>query len=542
MKTAIGSGVGTAARGVSFNPGFVPRAIFLATDSAQYMAYWTEGMWVGRSNTLGSFDSYINGIRIEGTTVYLGTDAKVNGSAVPFYWAAIGEDGSDDFEIARWMGNATAGRTIALQTKKTPFAFLSKRDSTRTGVVKVAGATTTAFLDGTTPSDCITSLGNGVVTVTAANEVNEFNNASGLGEGIEGLALFESQNCQAVTWTNGTSGQVIPCNTDPLFALIFRTDGTGGGAYFVTREMIQPDYAKPVQNTAMATNIVGLQPGGIRLGSASTVRTGVWNALVFGRNENAEKKTPAILIKGKKGVYFPGRSVSAYVNCGNSDATLKISGSVSIEWFGSVWAESSTSTSDLTFITRGVGPFATTLGYSWGLGGLHKPDLSWSGPFVHGITNSIFAHTEPLDACAWRTGVLIPEASPTHYVLTVDGSLCKLYVNGKLTRQRDNVFSPGVVGGTAHYTGFGARPTTGATWTNFQRMIAMGGSVYNRALTADEVVARFEREAYGSKVTDVTSGLAERWDFSSLTSSTLPATVSSTNNGALSGGATVVSL
>lgn len=543
MKTAIGKIIGTGARGISFNPGFVPRAIFVATDAAQFFSFYSEGIWCGRTNTLGANDSFIDGIRVVGSTVYLGSDARVNASGSAIYWAAIGDDGSQDFEVLRWMGNATAGRVVVTQKQDTPIAVIAKRDSTRTGVIKVAGATT-SFLDGTTPSDCITTLATGSITVTAANEVNEYNSAGGLGEGIEGLAFYSSQNAQVVSWSNTTSGQIVPTTVDPLFALVFRTDGTGGLAYFMTRDMARVDFAKPMSASALTTNIGGVQAGGIRMGSATSIRTGGFSALVFGRREVSEKQTPAIIVKNRKGIYFPGRGVASQVVCGNSDATLRISGAISIEWFGSIWGEASTPGSDMTMLSRGVGPATTADAYSWGLGGLHKPDSGWSGPQVTGIVNSRFDVAAPLDTAVWRTGVLIALGKPTHYVLTHNGTgRWRLYVNGVLTRQRDYNVAPGVVGGGGHFTVFGMRPNTGGTYTNAQRMIAMAGRVYSRELSATEAVTRYQIEALGSSASqDITSGLAENWIFSSVSGSSLPASINSANNGVLSANASIVTL
>lgn len=542
MKTAIGQGTGTGARGVSFDVGFSPKVLLIATNAAQFCTIYIQGGWCGRSNALANNHSFTEGIRVVGSTVYLGTDARVNASGVKYYWAAIGDDGSKDFEIVKWMGNATAGRTVSTQVPKQPQAVLVKRDSTRTGVVKVNGAASTAFLDGSAPSDCITLSSAGSFTVTAANEVNEYSSAGGTGEGVDSVVLYASQNSQQVSWTNGTSGQIVSTTTDPLFALICRTDGTAGIAHFVTRDMLKPDGAKPATALALATNIASLQYGGIKLGSAATVRTGGWSALVFGRNEVAEVQTPAIIIKNKKGVYFPGRGVASQVVCGNSDATLKIDGAISIEWFGAVWGESSTPGSDVTFLTRGAGPLGSAGAYSWGLGAMHKNDLGWSGHQVHGIVASRYDIAAPLDTAAWRTGVLVPNGIPTHYLMTHNGAgRWRLYVNGVLSRQRD--YNLPMTSGVGHYTAFGMRPNTGGTYTNAQRMIALAGRVYNRELSMDEVVARYQIEALGSSTSaDVTSGLAEKWDFSSASGTSLPSVVNAANTGVLSANCTVVTL
>ena len=542
MKTAIGYGLGTGARGLSFDVGFIPRAIFLATDTTQFMTYYSEGTWCMRTNSLANSDSFIDGLRVVDTIVYLGSDARVNAAGVQYYWAAIGDDGSADFEIVRWMGNATNPRTVPFQTQKTPTEVIAKRDSTRTGVIKVTGGTTTASMDGSSPSQCITTFNTGNFVVTADNTVNEYSSAGGTGEGLDAIVLFSSTNKQTVSWSSGTSGQVIPTTVDPLFALIFRSDGTGGVGHFVTRDMKKTNACKPMTATALTQNLASLQPGGIVLGSSGTLRTGGFNAIVFGRNESVEYRPPAIIVKSKKGIYFPGRGTSAQVDCGNSDATLKFNGAHSISWMGIVWPEDSTPPSDMTFITRGVGPSSTANAYSFGLGALHRADLSWSSPQVMAIPNNQFDVTSPLDTCVWRTGHVLPYARVNHYTVTFDGtSKWKLFVNGKLSRTRDQILS--VTGGTAHYTVWGMRPNTGHTFTNAQRMIALAGAVFNRELTMDECVAEYEVTALGSSGSNlVTSGVAERWDCSSLSGTSLPATINAANNGVLSASCAIVTL
>ena len=53
---------------------------------------------------------------------------------------------------------------------------------------------------------------------------------------------------------------------------------------------------------------------------------------------------------------------------------------------------------------------------------------------------------------------------------------------------------------------------------------------------------RFAREALGSSETDVTTGLAEWWDARNASGSSLPASVSSTNNGTISAAGRVITL
>ena len=50
------------------------------------------------------------------------------------------------------------------------------------------------------------------------------------------------------------------------------------------------------------------------------------------------------------------------------------------------------------------------------------------------------------------------------------------------------------------------------------------------------IAARYEREALGSRINDITSGLAEAWEFSAASGLIVPATVHASNNGMISNG------
>lgn len=543
MKVAIGSYVSDGARR-TINIGFRPSQIWVKGDTTQVLAQRSQTTWVERTNNLAPADSYLDGIAFVQATAVIGAAAQINSTGIRYYWCAVGDDESADFDIMSWLGNGLAGNVINLPAGKSPIFAQVKRDSTLTAAMKFAGVATAAA-DGTALAECFSALAAGSATLNAVNNVNQYDSAGGLGEGIEGFFAYDgSPNCRVVTWSGAASGQFIDCGCDPLAAIIVRTDTTGVAARFLTRDM-PATYAAPVTNVALTVNEASLVPGGIVLGSAATLRTGTFSAIVFGRREGVQDiRPPAIIVRERKGVYLPGRGAAAQVDCGTSDATLKIDGPITIEWYGIVWADQYASSVGVHLLSRGVGPSATVGAYSWGLHGVQAQDTSWSGPQIAAITTNQWNETAPLDAAVWRTGVLIPWGRPVHIVSVHEGDgRWLMYRDGRLVKQRRNNLGTDIASGTAHRTGFGMRRNTAdTTWTQAQRMIILSGRVYAAALTGAQVASRFAREVMGSSEADITGGLAESWDARNASGTSMPASVNSANNGTISAAGRVVTL
>lgn len=539
MKVAIGTYVSDGNRR-SIDVGFAPRQVFIKGDTAQLLAQRSDDMWCARSNVLGADDSYLNGIGIFGDELHIGTAAEVNTSGARYYWCAIGDDGSEDFDLQSWMGNATAGHVVELAVRKTPIFAMAKRDSTLPAALKFAGAASAAA-DGTALAECFSALSAGSVTLTAVDNVNQYT-VGGFGEGIDGLFVFDGSNARVVSWSAGTSGQFIDCGCDPLAAIIVRTDTTGVPAHFLTRDMHD---AAPITAAAIAANTATLAPGGIVLGSSATLRTGTFYALVFGRRDGVpSRRAPAIIVRDRKGVYLPGRGTAAQVDCGTSDATLKIDGAITIEWYGIQWADQYSSSVGVHLLERGVGPAATVGAYSWGLAAIQVQDFSWSGPQLAAITTNQWAEVAPLDAAVWRTGIVMPWGRPAHVMTVHEGNgRWRMHLNGRLVKQRRINLATNIVSGSGHRTGFGMRRNTADTaWTQAQRQVILSGRVYAAALTQEQCAARFAREALGSSETDVTTGLAEWWDARNASGLLLPASVNAANNGTISAAGRVITL
>lgn len=541
MRVAIGSYISDGNRR-TIPLGFRPEKVYIKGDSTVNLAQRGTDIWVARTNGLAAVDSFLDGVGFFGEQLVVGAHVSVNTSGVRYYWCAIGDDGSGDHELVSYMGNATAGNQLQLKQPKTPIALLTKRDSTAVAVFKVPGVAT-ASATGSAVAECFSAINAGSVTLNNVVNVNEYNSAGGLGEGIDMLAVYDGSNAKVVTWSGAASGQFVPCGGDPLAALIFRTDTTGVVAHFVTRDMHD---AAPVDNSAGITaNTATLAPGGIVLGSATTLRTGTFHALVFCRKDTTAKVgAPAIVVRDRKAVFLPGRGTAAQVDCGTSDATLKIDGAITIEWYGIAWPDQYNVNVGVHLLERGVGPAATAGAYSWGLAAIQAQDFSWSGAQLAAITTNQWNEAAPLDNAVWRTGILMPWGRPCHITHVHEGNGRHLmYLNGQLVKQRRINLATNIVSGAGHRTGFGMRRNTADTaWTQAQKMAILSGRVYASALTPEQVASRFAREVMGSSESDVTTGLAEWWDARNASGLLLPAQVNAANNGTISAAGRVITL
>lgn len=539
MRVAIGTYLSDGARR-TIDLGFRPKQVFIKGDTTENLAHRSDNIWVARTNVLAADDSFLDGVGFFGDEILIGVDLAINTSGVRYYWCALGEDGAEDFETVSYMGNATAGHVLNTRFAKTPIAVVTKRDSTLAGVLKIPGVAMTADLTGTAVSECYSDIGAGTLTLTAVTNVNQYTSA-GLGEGIDSLILYGG-NAKVVTWASGTSGQFIDCGGDPMAALIFRTDTTGVPAHFITRDM---SAAAPITNLGIAANTATLEPGGILLGSSSTLRTGTFYALVFCRKDTAAKVSPPeIIVRERKAVYLPGRGTAAKVDCGTSDATLKIDGAITIEWNGVVWHDQYNGESHAHLLERGIGPAATPGAYSWGVLGVSKKDSSWSGPQLACIPTNDFGDAAPLDTSVWRTGIVMPYGLPFQMTAVHEGSgRWLMYLNGVLVKQRRINLATNIASGTGHRTQFGARRNTAdSADTQYQRMAILSARVYSAALSSSQVASRFVRELMGSSETDITGNLAELWDARNASGTSLPASVTSANNGTISAAGRVITL
>lgn len=518
--------------------GFKPLAVLAKADSTQYAAIWLPDMWCGRSNVLGDSSSYISGIRETESGFIVGSAAALNSDGVTVHYIALGDDGSGDVEVQSWAGNATAGREITLQSQLTPIASIIKRDGPRQAALKVAGVATVAMKGGTI-ADAI-MLGVGKVTLDASNEVNEWDSAGGLGEGIDGLFLAASDQCRAVSWVgDGTTGRVIDTGVNNASCAIISNPASGGSSRLLMASMAGK--IGPVTNgSALLSNEASLSGSSISIIAASPLNVSgqAYGAIVFSDKEATQSKSPAIIKqKGKQAVLLTGDSGS-YIHCGSSDATLMIDGAITYEWFGAhMHNVTAAKIIDGQIIVRGNGAYGNAGGYSWSLC-LGSPDdglLGWDGPTYCPQTHNLMGLSVPLNTNNWRTGILAPFGQLQHVIASIgaDGN-CFMMINGVLVKQRKNV-NAAIDSVAGHPTVIGGRSSSGSVARN-TRLIMRELSIYNRALTMDEAYNRYLRVALGSKsASDVTSGLAERWSADNAGTSKLKAIVNAANNGTVAG-------
>lgn len=537
MLLETGSFKGNGSRALQ-KCGFKPKAIFWKTDTTQFAGLWMDHMWCDRSNSLGGLASYISGISPTDNGFYVGSAATANNLNVTTHWIALGDDGSGDFDIQSWAGNATAGRLLYLGQPKTPIAAICKRDSNREAAYKV-GSTPVVFMGGGTPSGCIAFTSAGLVTLTAANEVNEWNSAGGLGEGIDGIFFFGGTNSTTVTWTgNGAAGRSIPLGlSDTVVAAIVSHPTAGTSSRLLTNTT--GTSGAPVTNVGLVANEGQLVGNNLVIGSSTTLNTNglVYSATVFSRKVSPKPYAPAIKVKNNQAVHLPANGVASYINCGTSDATLKIDDAISYEFCGAVyWNPTASALVDGQIIARGNGPFGNAGGYSWSLlaGASNDGSLGWNNAqYAPQVMNIMALNGAALDSSNWRTGIIMPWGQIAHCVATIDATgQGFLYVNGKLVKQTKRV--SGVIASVAgHPTIIGARSSAGSFVRN-TRMLLKELAIYNRALTADEAYARYTRSMLGSTLyADVTSGRAAWWDANNAGPALLPDTVNSANNGTI---------
>jgi len=537
MLFETGSFNGNGSRGFQ-RVGFRPKAILWKTDTTQRAGLWMEHMWCDRSNTLGAGSSYISGITVNDDGFYFGSSALVNNLNVTTHWMAIGDDGSGDFEVQSWAGNATAGRSLYLAQQKLSLSALIKRDSPREAAYKV-GASPTVFMNGGAASDCIAFTSPGLVTLTAANEVNEWNSAGGLGEGIDGLFFFGGLNSATVTWTgDGVVGRSIPLGISDVVGAIVAHPSVGTSSRLLTNTM--GTSSAPVTNVGLVANEGQLVGSNLVIGSSLGLNTNglIYSATVFSRKVAPKRYAPAIKVKNNQAVFLPANGVGSYINCGTSDATLKFDGSISYEFCGAVYFNpTAASIVDGQIIARGNGPYDNAGGYSFSLlaGGSNDGALGWNNAQIAPqVTDRMGLNGASLDTSNWRTGIIMPWGQIAHYIATFDylTGQCFLYLNGKLVKQSKRV-AGSIAGIAGHPTVIGARSSSGSFVRN-TKLLVKDLAVYNRALTADEAYARYARSMLGSTTyTDVTSGLAERWDANNAGIALLPGIVNSANNGTI---------
>ncbi|WP_367846471.1 hypothetical protein [Rhodoferax sp. WC2427] len=545
MLVTSGTFTGNGARR-TITLAFAPKVVFIKGDQALHGMFHTPNQWCGRSVGMSNLESGNNLIRIVGNTIRLGTDAKVAASGVNFIWGALGEDTTDDLETQSWLGRGAIALPIALQKGFTPKAMFIKRDNALSGILRVSPLNGGAGrgLDGATlAGEPVTGVTSGLVTLAASvNNVNQYDSANGIGEGIDGVFVSSaSTSCEVVAWTGtGSSGTVTIAMPNPKFAFIYRDDATQTNQ----ARIAVVGTTLPMGATAAVANDAVLNSGNISFSTGFGGVSGVpFKAIVFGGVDGTPAEAPTIITSGKKAVYLPGRDIASVIDCGVSDATLNISGAMTVEWFGIPFVPG-LSNKIGQLIGRGLGPIDTANGYSWAsllvATDETTTELFWPGGQYMVVPLPQIGIGKPLDTCAWRTGILGKYGAAQHVITTHDGAGgWKLIVNGVLVKQRVKPLATNIASVSGHRTGIGAWQN-GSGWADPLRMAFIGARVYNRQLNLSEAATRFSIAALGSAAADVTTGLAEVWDASTASGTLLPAQVNTQNSGTIVNGQIVM--
>lgn len=544
MLFKSGSFTGNGVR-ASIRLGFRPRAVLAKADTTAALAFWAPGMWCERSGSLGTVSSYISGLLPNDDGFVVGSSALWNTSGVTTHYIAIGDDGSDDFDLQSWCGDQAAGRVIPLQVGKTPIAAIIKRDSNLEAVLKFGS--NTVFAQGTAAADCI-AFGSGEITLSAEIRVNQYDSAGGLGEGIDGLVFFDSSNCRVVSWTgNGTAGRVIATGVSSPVAALVQNPNPGGSSRLVTTTMAGK--AGPVTaGSALTSNEMSIAGGSLVIGSNATVLNAVgmsYSALVWAEKSTlfASGAPPAVKIKNKQAVYLPANGLASYIDCGVSDATLLIDGDITYEWCGAQFFNpTAAAIVDGIVISRGPGAYGNVNGYSWSLllGAINDGALGWSNVQWCPQSHNLMGMAAPLDTSNWRTGIIAKFGQIQHVIASINGAggVSFLQVDGKVVKWRRNA-TPQIDSVAGHRTVIGCR-MSGASYVRNTKLLVREVAIYNAALTVDEARARYERAMLGSTaVADVTSSRAAWWNADNAGGTAMPDVVNAANNGTISAGVIV---
>lgn len=556
MRIATGTYTGNG-NGQSITLPFKPLIVFIKC-TAQFAGFWTRNSFSSRHNRMAANDSLSLACTSIDTGFSVGTNANTNTNLSTYHYLAIAEDGSQALETISWQGNGVAGLVINQNMAKTLSAIIIKRDNTQSGVVRQKNTTVGSRLDGAGAAALafVSAYTTGNFTVTNASQVNQADLPNGIGEGTTGLIFYEDTQSKVITWTgDGTASKTIPTGLASIkAALIWADSGTFIGR--IKTDTMGASEIADVSNGALVGSELTFTGSDLVTGTGASLNANlvVYHAIVFGPDSGTAisdlSAVPTCATgSGRKVINLPGRGTASRIECGNSD-TLKIDGAITIEWMGQplYWTTNATTDGNegMLISRTGGGALATLGNVSWALGQKPWLTLGWEVQFFAASTSLLALTSTPDIGNVFRTGrTPTPGNRYMHLMLTQDGSgRMTFYVNGKYSHQRqiDMVAYNGNPNGgstTGHLT------TIGASWvdpsyTNPTRMNFALARTYNRALTAAEVLTRYQRAAQGILTTpDVTSGLVEEWDANNATGTTLTATVNATNNGTIVNGSIV---
>lgn len=548
-----------------YDIGFSPDIVFakLGTGNTTPWMWWTKTSWVQRTQRVGATDSFytgIMGVDQSGTALLLGNNAQANVAGETLYWFALADNKAGVLTETGWLGNSTGQNLIvgSVFTSGAPASVMIKRDSNFEPAFRAQGMTRTAYMAGGAPTSTgILSINSdGSIDVGTDPNVNQAFGAA-IGEGHDCISFWETPNTiEHLSYVgNSTSGRTITLKSG-WTAITVVADASGIKAGLKTKEM--PADFICAADANVYTDALSISGNTLTFGTNNVYNTSgvTYYLTVFYESVAGQIVETLPRSETKKAVVVRGAS-TANVSCGNSD-TLSIGTAHSLEWWGMCRGNTALSSNNYQSImmrSNGADGGASVAKGLWshGIFASRPNDLGdWAGNQFFILTtdyNDWLGTESNIRTRTWRTGILVPR-EPFHLLVTTNGSgRWRLYLNGKLVKQRNLDMTTLTIGdgfdarvnagaGSGHRMSFGAR-WNGSAFAQLGRLVMLGASVYNSELTPAQAYQLYRRHFLEeSSQPDITP--VERWLADNASGTSMPANVNSANNGTISSSAGVV--
>lgn len=434
---------------------FRPDTLIIGGDTTQEVFVRKRTSWHGRTQSLydNASEYAIGPYHGQPWQPFRGLGFSVTGNAnlsgTVYHYLAIEDSNGEAHKSTSWIGNATAARLVAF-LDSTPAVGLVKRDSAQPGQWRVSGAASavaSTFQGGTNAHLALASTG---FTLSNSSTVNENDNTS-LGEACEGIAFYEGDGFELVTWTgDGDSDHAQALGVSNAIAAIVldltnNVDAATDYHVFVTDTMDAGD-AKPLAPLANTTGVVtSLSGSTLTFAGTNFNESGrTYAALVF-RSVTSTYVQNQPALSGASNAIQPARG-SGHVELANTT----LSGACTLEWYGQPrFTETYASTQPWPLIPlflMGNGPRNGTLASNAGTynGGLFlystDPNSNgWQGlaaRWVHTHYMSDDKDENSINYYSLNSGVTFRSGDDTHFMLTHDGSgKWRMYLDSKLIKE-----------------------------------------------------------------------------------------------------------
>lgn len=566
--TAAGTYTGTGAA-LDVNLGWRPKFVIVKSESATQACWVTRHTWFGRAGhfTNTAFEGSGTPLTITTTGFSVGTAADVNTGAAVYHYFAIRDDGYECILTRDHAGNTSASRTLDYFSGYSLAAAIFKRDNTQYPSITIPSGGA-VLGDGSAATSCVINS-DGTITVGQGLDINVWSGSSG--ESCVALGIVANHPAVYVTTYTGTAATkniTTPFDEIECFLAWPRSTGTSQIGIMWTSTLTTAGHYFALGATAKVTtgaSIASVTGGTITLGTIGGMNQNgkSYVLIAFRKNRAGGQTASGPTSRPLRSTKHVDLEASAYISCGTSD-TLKIDGAMTMEWFGAhgetgvngwtLGASANDETKQAPLIWRGGGADGIAGNTSWGM---------FAGPNYNGSTvmQSVFVAvcnffdipqvfgSYDLDANQpWVTGVSFPGNRLQHICVTHNGSgYWRVYVDGMLVKERNrdmlSASTPraNIASGSGHTTVINGRKRAGGTpdHTGYRMGFYMA-RIYSRALTSGEVWQNYNA-LFNDNTLSVVTGYTEEWKASGATGSSLPATVSSANNGTITGTFEIVS-